>query len=103
MQKVMTATTSNSSVRDEIIGWDFEDGYKVIAAFCEKIGSKEQYQYYSDIPINKVRSAGNDFDHYPTILHALADNWKLLAPPARYVEMIDGEEREYYEWWLVRD
>ena len=106
MQKVLVVSTQSDSIRDNIIGWTFNDANEVRDAFCQAIGSKDQYETFVDVPIHKIRSGY--CISYPTIFHALADNWKLLAPPARYMEPIEsidgeGQEQEYFEWWLVKD
>jgi len=112
MQKVLVVSTQSDSIRDNIIGWTFNDAnevrdaFEVRASVYRATGTKNEYETFVDVPIHKIRSGY--CISYPTILHALADNWKLLAPPARCVEpieSIDGEEQEqeYFEWWLVKD
>jgi hypothetical protein len=47
------------------------------------------------------------FTAYPTILHALADGFKLLAPPTKELLLSRDSKTitSTYEWnwWLVRD
>jgi len=99
----MTVSTHHPSMRDRIFGWSFEDGNKVRHAFCERIGKEDEYMFFTDVPISKVRSGVTDNPSYSTILHALADNWKLLAPPTRYTQMENRKKVDCYEWWLVKD
>jgi len=103
MQKVLWMSTNRSSIRDECNGWGYNDGNAVRDAFVDRLGTKYEYAYMNDIPVGLVRSwspsSGQPPRSYPTVLHALADGWKLLAPPTKYKE---GSVIQY-EWWLVKD
>lgn len=110
MQKVMVCITKHSGIRSEIIEWNFENGNCVSNAFCEKIGSENAYKNQEEIPVELIsytEYGRKQFPSYPTILHALGDHWKLLAPPQRYAKQVGSElTSEWqisYEWWLVRD
>lgn len=68
MQKVMSCTTQRADMRAPIDGWTFEDGDLVVAG--KMIG-------YTGSPI---------YPCYATVLHAIGDGWRLLAPPHRLAD-----------------
>lgn len=97
MQKVLAMTTRIGDLRSEAEGWSMEDGDLVVWSSPR----------YPDAPVGLVPSPTRKY--LPkTPLHALADGWKLLAPP----EMIKNDDGSvykddngstYYNWWFVRD
>lgn len=94
MQKIMIVSTASPFLRAEIIGWMHENG----DALMEAVRNRKRYDRL-DIPVGFI--GGWKHNHYPTVLHAIGDSWKLLAPPAKIKHPNGGED--YYEWWLVRD
>lgn len=80
-QKLLVVATATESLRHQIHSWDEEDSGLYVPG---PIGLTPTSKYPA---------------RYDTILHAMADGWKLLAPP-RKLEWTSGEE---YEWWLVKD
>lgn len=100
-QKVLVLETRMSSLRSEVIGQSYEDGDEVGKAFREyanKYPTKEQ------VPvglISGITRAG--VPHYDTVLHALGDGWKLIAPPET-LSHTDGYQQPMttYEWWMVK-
>lgn len=104
MQKVMMCITEQPSMRAAIVGWSFEDGNAVYVAFSNAIGTKDEYKTYNDIPVGFINSGVLNQTSYPTVLHALGDGWKLLAPPERYKEKHYNKGIvDMYQWWLVKD
>lgn len=99
MQKVLTVSTGRCSMRSDIEGWTFEDGGAVHEAFCQRIGTENEYDHLVDVPVGLINGGRRNFPYYPTVLHAIGDGWKLLAPPQRYLENLNY----MYEWWLVKD
>lgn len=102
----MTVSTLKGSIRDKIQGWGVEDANQVHIAFDERLGTEHEYDHPNKVPVGLIRS-GN-FPLYPTVLHALGDGWKLLAPPTQYDQPCtddDGAESKItlWEWWLVKD
>lgn len=77
IQEVLIVTSRGSTLRSEIIGWTREDPSKFVPGK----------------PIGYTPSA-NFRKHYDTVMEALAEGWRLLAPPT-------GVD-EYFVWWLVR-
>jgi len=100
MQKVLIVSTSSDRLRDEIVGWTYENGDAVMEAVYK---SNSNGYDQLDIPVGLIGSASSGnlfFPKYPTVLHAIGNGWKLLAPPKEYKE-VNGQT--YYEWWLVKD
>jgi hypothetical protein len=75
MQKVFICTTFKPDFHDLIIKHVFED--------------------------NQVPR--KDYTNYPTVFHALGDNWRLLAPPNEHMADWDGYKVKLCTWWLVKD
>lgn len=95
IQQVLTMTTKRPDLRSEAIGWSAEDPSKL------KWGQ----------PIGMTPGFGERYS-YETPMHALADGWRLLAPPEEGERRVedradDGTPRElvYDEtsWWFVRE
>lgn len=77
-QLVLFMTTKGDGLRSEAIAWECED--------------PREFQFGK--PIGYTR--GPKFNYtYDTVLEALANGWKLLAPPEK------GEGETY--WILVRE
>lgn len=97
MQKVLAMTTKGGDLRSDVDECSMEDGDLVVWSSSR----------YPDAPIGLTPSPTGKY--WPkTPLHALADGWKLLAPPAT-VKNDDGsvyrndDGSTYYTWWFVRD
>ncbi len=110
MQKVLFMTTEREDLRSEVVGWGCEDGDKVVDAYYDRsreVGNFARYGHANQIPVGLIRS-GNVIT-YPTVLHALGDGWRLLAPPTSYQEPRFKEDSDvpyiqsFYSWWLVKD
>ena len=85
MQKVLVMTTSGGSLRSEAEGWSAEDANLVVRN--KPVGFTPG--------ILKV---------YPTNpLFALADGWKLLAPPVKYQIGTSAKPIYQWDWWFVKD
>lgn len=79
IQQVLEMTTMRPTLRAPVMGWNAEDPRGFVRGK----------------PIGYTPGAG--FYHmYDNVMAALADGWKLLAPPAR-------SEAQGYEWGLVRE
>lgn len=77
-QQVLTIITIGPNLRSMAEGWSCED--PTLFRPGEPIG----------------RTPAPRFAYtYDTVLAALADGWRLLAPPAKDAGM--------WEWWLVRE
>lgn len=101
MQKVLIVTTERSSMRSDIQGWTFENGNDVIEAFTKRIGTEFEYEHINEIPVGMIGGTYKAYAIcYKTVLHAIGDGWKLLAPPQEYKE---SNLQTMYEWWLVKD
>lgn len=94
MQKVLTITTSGSSLRHAAIGW----------SHCNPDYVLPEQIYLSQKHIGLVRSHENNSNYcYPTVLQALADGWKLLGMPREYEQKYHDKVETECEWWLVKD
>lgn len=98
-QLVLTMSTKTSSLRSEATGWSLDSG---LLAHNEIINRKDPQVMVGLIP-GKI-----EWYAYPTVLHALGNGFKLLAPPTMYKEVYskgESNERvvEEWEWWLVKD
>lgn len=106
MQSILNLSTRRDSVRDQVVGWTYENGANNLRrAYEERLGTQYEYRSWLEVPVGLVRS-GESQDrhvvphcHYQTVLHAMADGWKLLAPPEKYKEGV----HDMYFWWLVKD
>lgn len=94
MQRVLIVSTYSNRLRGEIIGWTYEDGDEVLNT-VRRLGRYDRL----DIPVGMISSGSLYKPSYPTVLHAIGDGWKLLAPPQEYKE----GGKTCYEWWLVRE
>lgn len=104
MQKVLICTTRTPSLRDTIIGWRHEDPKQVSLAYANHLHDVHlagKYKYYeqNDIPVSLIGTS--KFTKYSTPLHALGDDWQLIAPPQVYKEWEYGKQVDMWEWWLV--
>lgn len=81
MQKVLIMSTRAASLRSEAVGWTYEDADLVRPG---DIGNTP---------------APDPYARHPTPMHALADGWRLLAPPMRQ------QSGPFVEWelWFVKD
>lgn len=86
MQKVLIMSTQTSDLRSEAIGWSAEDSNLVRPG-----------------PIGNSPGFPGPYS-YPTPVHALADGWRLLAPPTQFdVKSGNGTVRREWEWWFTKD
>jgi len=98
MQKILTIGTETCSLRSKAQSWEWEDGDFPRQALTE---FRDKYNYLS-LPVGLIRTGSCHM--YPTVLHAIGDGWKLLAPPEKETWKNDeGIEFVEYSWWLVRD
>lgn len=81
MQKILILTTFSARLRAAVVGREAEGG-EIISQNTD-VGMVKEYQ--------------GEF-RYLTVLHALGDGWKLLAPPA-----MNSAYRVEWEWWLTKD
>ncbi len=79
MQQLLWMTTETHSPRSQVFGWSAEDPRLV-----------EQGKPIGFTPGVKF------FHTYETVMHALADGWRLLGPPSQAA-------KQEWIWWLVRD
>lgn len=106
MQKIIMLSTEKNGLRAEVVGWGWEDGDCVNRAWKERQGTKYEYASPNDVPVGLIGSGKPP--HYPTVLHAIGDGWKLLAPAEKYEEQCyDGEKTtkryDMFCWTLVKD
>ena len=83
-QLTMTTEGSYASLRSLAVGWSAEDP----ALF---VPSATGHEGIGRTP--RIRGAYT----YTTPLAALADGWKLLAPP------VAGPSKSLWDWWFVRE
>jgi hypothetical protein len=79
MQKILNCTTKGNSLRSDIDGIGAEDG--------DLIDTSKEIGLSSCMRVT----------FYKTVMHAIADGWKLLGAP-----MPNTEWAGYYDWWLVK-
>lgn len=102
MQKVMICHTLRNGMRDKIEGWSLEDGDQVYKSYKERVHTLNEFDSMFSVPVGLIRSGNGHC--YSTVLHAIGDGWKLLAPPQEYTEkMAGGPTVQMWEWWLVKD
>ncbi len=88
--QITTITTEKDNIRSDAVAWgNIEDTHLYKVAVSEHIDSYHKY----NIPVGLVRAYHKS---YPNVFCALADGFKLLAPP---VKSEDG----LYDWWLVKE
>ena len=108
MQKVLTMSTLKESLRAEVQGWSNEDGDYVKKAYTQRLGTQHEYPHVNAVPVGLIGGSLQGIS-YPSVLHALGDGWKLLAPPRKYDYVTHNDERgnpvsiEMWDWWLVKD
>lgn len=90
MQKVLTMTTKHPFMRMESLGQTHEDGDQVTFAASEHRVDR------NEVEVGLVNTMNYKVPFYKTVLHAIGDGWKLMAPPIE-------ESKEEYTWWLTRD
>jgi hypothetical protein len=104
-QDVFVCNTSEPNVRAAIEGWTFEQPEEVDLTY--KMLRKERnpkYPSHNYVPVGLIASGNRYNTLYTTVLHALGDGWRLLAPPQEHTETnAEGYPYKVYEWWLVRD
>ena len=84
IQQVLTIETTGQNLRSEAIGWGAEDPRG--AHPSKPVG-------ICGATWSRLTPCGY---RYPDPLRALADGWRLLAPPVQCDVGI-------WEWWLVRE
>ncbi len=83
---VLNMATKTDDVRSEAVGWTCNDSSLLIP----------------NKPIGMT--PGVKFDYaYPTVMHAMHDGWKMLAPPEKFITPTDNGLIEGWYWWLVKD
>jgi hypothetical protein len=103
-QEVLTCNTDDTSMRSPIQGWTFECPSEVNETFRLSKRDGTDYLSPSDIPVGMIPSGNRYNTLYATVLHALGDGWRLLAPPKEYTETnSEGYPYTVVEWWLVRE
>lgn len=90
MQKIITMSTTGEHPNSEAIGWSGWDSNFYVPNGDSKYPGR-------DTPAPKFNYC------YPCVLAALADGWKLLAPPKEYIQHYDSKDVTEYSWWLVKD
>lgn len=90
-QTVLVMSTKSESVRSEALGWNIDSGAIANAEMRDD----------EKIPVGLIPGV-KDWYAYPTVLHALAKGFKLLAPPKSY-EIEAKTHTLAYEWYLVRE
>lgn len=78
LQQALIVSTIGPTLRDAAFGWTCEDPSGFVPDREIGITPGARFPYT-----------------YGTVLAAMADGWRLLAPPV-------GADDEY-EWWLVRE
>ena len=79
-QKLLRMITLDRSLRSKVDSWDHEDGNMI------------------DLQKEIGLSGSPSGPCYQTVMHAIGDGWRLMAPPVfikDYAKNIDG-----WEWWL---
>lgn len=99
MQKILKMSTNGDSVRSTAHGWGAEDGDIASNDIALAMESNSNYRSSKDVPVGMIHWY-KGYCTYPTPLHAIADGWKLLAPPSCSEEYIAMKE---YSWWFVKD
>lgn len=106
MQKILMCVTETPSLRAKITGWKFESGDAVWNAYSISFNGPEAFKTQNDVPVELIEnmSSHSTSTKYPTVLHALGDDWKLLGPPITYKQTIGAgvASVEMWEWWLVK-
>ena len=81
-QKLLTLVTLSNHVRAKIDSLDAEDGELV------KMNKEVGLSGCPHVPF------------YPTVLHAIGDGWRLMAPPQFIAEYVKNTPA--WEWWLEK-
>lgn len=85
-QMLLTMSTERCSVRADAVGWSCDDSS--LYAHGQPVGltPAPQFNYC-----------------YPNVLAAMADGWKLLAPPMLPELDAPGDDWKEWRWWLVKE
>ena len=92
IQQVLTMETQGYSLRSEAIGWGAEDPRG--AHPTKPVGICGAMWHRPGEFSTQPNRGSNQGISYPDPLRALADGWRLLAPPT--------EGADHWEWWFVR-
>jgi hypothetical protein len=106
-QEVLEMSTYKPELRSEAIGWTLNSGLHAAKAMVQR-GSRCE--------VGMIGAPMQGYA-YPTPLHALGAQYKLLAPPTPYEEVIDPTEEyakerglipgkqsvTFWSWYFVRD
>lgn len=85
MQKILILSSYSASLRSGIDGYGAEDG--------DLINQNKEIGLSNSMRV----------PHYATVMHAIADGWKLLAPPTK-TDVYFAPKFDYiHEWYLVKD
>lgn len=88
--KILSMSTNGRGLRSSTEGISAEDG--------DLIKSDKEIGYSDSMRVT----------FYKTPMHAIADGWKLLAPPQFEEEipaekLASGKSVQIYGWWFVKD
>jgi len=103
MQKILIMETYDTvGIRSEAYGWDIECGETAADYLIRcKERNDDKYRSINQVPVGMVGHP-KGFYCYSTPVHALADGWNLMVPPAKHNVETDDGEREYLEWWFEK-
>ena len=95
IQQVLTMETEGYTLRSEAVGWGAEDPRG--AHPSKPVGiCGSMWHRPGEFNTQPMREENAGFC-YPDPLRALADGWRLLAPPT------EGVGADQWEWWFVRE
>lgn len=83
--RILQLLTTGQTLRSPVEGWDCEDTWLV--DLIKEVG-------LTPSPLS------SEYCNYSCVLYALADGYKLLAPPTFEAEYSNG--RKTYLWWLTK-
>jgi hypothetical protein len=78
VRELLILDTESPSVRAEVVSWGHEDPSLLYWG--------KSFSYAPNQPVRP-----------PTVLHAMADGWELLAPPTQ-----GNPPASTFTWWLTR-
>lgn len=81
-QKILILLTTGPTLRSSVEGSTCEDG--------DLIDTTKDIGF----------SRSPNYPNYPSVMHAIADGWRLLGPPIRHTD--SGKEWDEHEWWLEK-
>lgn len=103
LQKLLVIETDGRSTRSSIYRFVLVDDPETIwRELGVMIDDGKENVDIVDVSIEDVHEAKIS-KQYPTVLHAMADGWKLLGSPIETSHHFVGTTKTTYEWWLVRE